>query len=63
VIVGNKLQSVVATLDDPAAYSRVVYAFDHKLPIVINGNLRRIGQRWSLEQARLVEIVDSADEP
>jgi len=63
VIVGNKLQSVMATLEDPAAYSRVVYAFDHKLPIVINGNLRRIGQRWSLEQARLVEIVDSADEP
>ena len=61
-LVEGKLQSVTAVLDS-SAYSKVLQAHDRKFGVVVRGDLRRIGQRWSLEQARLVEIVDSADEP
>jgi hypothetical protein len=60
-LIEGKLQSVTALLDS-STYSKVLLAHDRKLPVVVRGDLRRIGQRWSLEQARLVEIVDSADD-
>ncbi len=54
-LVDDRIQSVRAVLDQ-ASYSLAIQAHDRKLPIVVRGDLERIGQRWQLMGAEVVTI-------
>lgn len=62
-IVDDKLQSVRAVLDQ-ANYSVAVQAHDKKTPVIVKGDLERVGQRWQLTNARVTGISsdDGADD-
>jgi hypothetical protein len=49
-IVDDKLQSVRAVLDQ-ANYSIAVQAHGEKTPVIVKGDLERVGQRWQLTNA------------
>lgn len=54
-MVEGKLQSVRAILDQ-ANYSVAVQAHDKKSPVLIRGDLERVGQRWQLTNASVVSL-------
>ena len=62
-IVDDKLQSVRAVLDQ-ANYSIAVQAHDKKTPVVVKGDLERVGQRWQVTNASVTELGsdDGADD-
>lgn len=66
-VVDGRIQSVKATLDQ-ANYSQAVRAHDQQLPVLVCGDLERIGQRWRLNGAELLNIGveeahDNNDDP
>jgi hypothetical protein len=64
-MVDDKPQSVSVRLD-PNAYSRAIQAHEAKRPVIMTGDLKRLGQRWRMENPVLSEIpADEAgdDEP
>ena len=54
-LVDKRIQSVKAMLDQ-ASYSLAVQAHDRKLPVVVRGDLERVGQRWQLSGAELLNV-------
>ncbi len=54
-------QSVTAVLER-ADYERVVQAHGDRMPVVLAGDLERLGQRWRLLNPRLVDVIRD-DEP
>ena len=56
-------QSVTAVLER-ADYERVVQAHGDRTPVVLAGDLERLGQRWRLLNPRLVDVIrDDGPEP
>ena len=62
-MVDDKPQSVSAVLDQ-TNYSVAVRAHDAKLPVIVTGDLERVGQRWQLTKANVREIpaTDSSED-
>lgn len=60
-LVDDKFQSVRAVLDQ-ASYSLAVHAHDRQVPVVVRGDLERVGQRWQLGGAELVTIGSEDDD-
>jgi hypothetical protein len=59
--VDDKLQSVRAVLDQ-ANYSVAVHAHDKKAPVLIRGDLERVGQRWQLTNASVTDLAGDEDD-
>jgi hypothetical protein len=60
--VDDKMQSVNAVLDQNN-YSVAIRAHDARNPVVVTGDLERVGQRWRLTNASVRELaVDDTDE-
>jgi hypothetical protein len=57
-MVDDKIQSVRGVLDQ-ANYSIAVQAHDAKTPVVVQGDLERVGQRWQLTNARVTALLDT----
>jgi hypothetical protein len=62
-MVDDKLQSVRAVLDQ-ANYTVAVQAHDKKTPVIVKGDLERVGQRWQLTNASVTGLSsdDGADD-
>ncbi len=62
-MVDDKPQSVSAVLDQ-TNYSVAVRAHDAKLPVIVTGDLERVGQRWQITNANVREIpaTDSSED-
>ncbi|BBU62345.1 hypothetical protein MSC49_22800 [Methylosinus sp. C49] len=62
-IIDGKPQSVTAKLPE-AAYSIATQAHDDKRPVIMTGDLIRVGQRWRMESPNIREFPadDSAEE-
>lgn len=60
-MVDGRPQSVSAVLDQ-ANYSIALRAHDARLPVVIQGDLERVGQRWQLTNARLTDVPAGEDD-
>ena len=64
-LIGEKTESVAAVLAQ-ADYERAVDAHKKSVPVLLEGDLERSGQRWRLRNSRIVEVFlsDGAfDEP
>ncbi len=59
--IDGRNQSVTAILQS-FDYERAIRAHQAKAPIVMEGDLERIGQRWRLLNARVVDIISTEDE-
>jgi hypothetical protein len=53
--VDDKMQSVRAVLDQ-ANYSIATRAHEAKTPVIAIGDLERVGQRWQMTNAKLIEL-------
>jgi hypothetical protein len=62
-MVDDKLQSVSAVLDQ-SNYSVAVQAHGAKTPVIVTGDLERVGQRWQMTNASVRELLadDGADD-
>lgn len=60
-IVEDRMQSVRAILDQ-ANYSTAVQAHDAQAPVIVTGDLERVGQRWQLTNANVRELPAGAEE-
>lgn len=60
-VIDNKPQSVRAVLDQ-ANYSIAVQAHESRTPIVVKGDLERIGQRWQLTSAQIGSLAGTEEE-
>ncbi len=60
--VNGGLQSVTATLTQ-SDYDRAVQAHAERWPVVVAGDLERIGQRWHLHGPRIVAVISDVDDP
>jgi hypothetical protein len=62
-MVDDKLQSIRAVLDQ-ANYTVAVQAHDKKTPVIVKGDLERVGQRWQLTNASVTGLSsdDAADD-
>jgi hypothetical protein len=54
-VLDDKLQSVRAILDQ-ANYSVAVQAHDKQIPVIVRGDLERVGQRWQLTNASVARL-------
>ena len=61
VDVDGKIQSVGAVLDQNT-YSTAISAHDARNPVIVNGDLERVGQRWRMTNAFIREIVSEDDD-
>ena len=59
--IDGRNQSVTAILQS-FDYERAIRAHQAKAPIVMEGDLERVGQRWRLLNARVVDIISTEDE-
>ena len=59
--IDGRNQSVTALLEQ-FDYERAIRAHQAKAPIVMEGDLERVGQRWRLLNARVVDIISTEDE-
>jgi len=55
--VDDKMQSVRAILDQ-ANYSTATRAHEAKAPVIVTGDLERVGQRWQMTNARLIDLEE-----
>lgn len=61
--VNNAIRSVQAVLTQ-SDYHRAIQAHDKREPVIVSGDLERIGQRWHLHNPRLVAVISGAyDDP
>ena len=56
----NREQSVKTILNS-IDYNRAIDAHKEKVPIIVTGNLIRSGQRWHLQNSRIVAIITDED--
>jgi len=59
---GREARSVTAVLD-PYDYERALQAHRDKAPVVAEGDLKRAGQRWRLDNPRITSIISAEDSP
>ena len=59
--IDGRNQSVTALLEQ-FDYERAIRAHQAKAPIIMEGDLERVGQRWRLLNARVVDIILNEDE-
>ena len=59
--IDRRNQAVTALLEQ-FDYERAIRAHQAKAPIIMEGDLERIGQRWRLLNARVVDIILNEDE-
>jgi hypothetical protein len=59
-LIDDREQSVVAILDQ-SNYGVAVRAHGERNPVVLRGDLARVGQRWRLENASIRELSSEAD--
>ncbi len=59
--VDGRTQSVIAVLN-PSDYDLAIGAHRSKEPVIAEGDLRRLGQRWHLENPSIAEIIASEHE-
>ena len=59
--IDGAVQSVTATLDK-SNYESAVEAHGHKYPVVVNGDLERVGSRWRLTNAGVRVLEASVDD-
>jgi hypothetical protein len=59
-MVDDKPQSVTAVLDQ-ANYTVAVRAHEGKTPVIIHGDLERVGQRWQMTNATVQDITTGPD--
>ena len=52
----------IATILESFDYERAIQAHRAKAPIVMEGDLERIGQRWRLLNARVVDVISNDGE-
>ena len=57
----GRIQSVGSVLDQ-SNYSVAIHAHEARNPVVITGNLERIGQRWRATNATVRELVSDEDD-
>ena len=57
----GKIQSVGAVLDQNT-YSTAISAHDAQNPVIVNGDLERVGQRWRITNTVIREIVSEDDD-
>ncbi len=55
-MVDDKTQSVSAVLDQ-ANYSIAVRAHEAKTPVIVTGDVERVGQRWQMTNAKVRELL------
>lgn len=60
-MVDEKPQSVRAVLDQ-SNYSIAVRAHDNKIPVIVKGDLERVGQRWQLTNAQVKTLTNDESE-
>ena len=60
VYVDGQIQSVVAALTQ-SDYERAIEAHQQKAPVIMAGDLDRIGQRWRLLNPRVVAVIPQED--
>jgi hypothetical protein len=60
VAVDEKIQSVRATLDQ-GSYEMAVEAHGAKKPVLVTGDLRRVGERWQLDNPSIRFLPDEED--
>lgn len=60
--VSGGVRSVQAVLTQ-SDYARAIRAHEQRWPVVVTGDLERIGQRWHLHGPRLVTVISDADDP
>lgn len=58
--IDGEARSVTAVLN-AADYERAIKAHKDKAAVVADGDLERVGQRWSLLNPRIVSVIPSAD--
>jgi hypothetical protein len=57
-MIDDKMQAVGAVLDQ-ANYNIAVQAHKAKAPVIVTGDLERVGQRWQMTNARVLELTTS----
>ena len=61
--IDGTIQSVAAVLDEPN-YRIAIRAHEARNPVIVDGDLERIGQRWRITNASVRELpVQEGDEP
>ena len=58
--VDEQIQSVIAVLTQPD-YERAIEAHQQKAPVIMTGDLERIGQRWRLLNPRVIAVIPQQD--
>ena len=58
--IDSKNQSVAVVLKK-SEYDRAIQAHKEKMPIILQGDLERAGQRWRLLNPRIDAILDNED--
>ncbi|MDE0161699.1 MAG: hypothetical protein OXL98_08150 [Acidimicrobiaceae bacterium] len=59
--VDDRIQTVVSVLDQ-FDYDRAIHAHSVNMPLVLNGDLERVGQRWRLLNPRVLDIIDKDED-
>lgn len=60
--VDDRVRSIIVVLNQ-SDYDRAIHAHQDKLPIIIDGDLERSGQRWQLLSPRIVKVIEDGDDP
>ncbi len=59
--VDDRIQSVVSVLDQ-FDYDQAIHAHSVNMPLVLNGDLERVGQRWRLLNPRVLDIIEDDED-
>ena len=59
--IDGKIQSVAAVLDEEN-YGVAIRAHEARNPVIVDGDLERIGQRWRVTNARVRELLVQRDD-
>lgn len=59
--IDGKIESVIAVLNQ-YDYERAILTNKDRVPVVMEGDLERVGQRWYLRNPRVKEVIDDADD-
>ena len=60
--IDDKIQSVVTVLDQ-SDYNFAIRAHEFDAPLVLTGDLERVGQRWRLLNSQVLDIIEDEQEP
>ena len=60
--VNGTVRSVQAVLTQ-SDYARAIQAHEKRAPVIVTGDLERVGHRWHLHNPRIVTVISDADDP